>query len=147
MPLFIQYMTLLSAQICYIRLTLQNSSTVKTYLTHYSEGVQVLLVLLKFRNCSLRMLSQDLLFLLCLPLPYQSSHQSLFTSSQVLCKNNFFYFFRVFNMSLSETQTHCAFRLVFWTASTKFMLPLKWNEVTCSSLMCLLLFCSSLVYC
>lgn len=105
MILFIQYVTLLSTPTCYFRLTLQNSSTVKTDLMYSSGGVQILLVFLKFGCCSLRMLSQDLLFLLCLPLPHQSSHQSLFTTSHVLCKNNFFYFFRVFNMSLSESQT------------------------------------------
>lgn len=93
MPLFIQYVTLLSGPTCYIGLTLQNSSTVKTDLKYYSGGVQVQLVFLKFGCCSLRMLSQDLVFLLCLPLPHQSSHQS-----QVLCKTNFI------NMSLAERQ-------------------------------------------
>lgn len=93
MPLFIQYVTLLSAPTCYIGLTPQNSSTVKTDLKYYSGGVQVLLVFLKFGCCSLRMLSQDLVFLLCLPLPHQSSHQS-----QLLCKNN------LINMSLAERQ-------------------------------------------
>lgn len=86
-------MTLLSGPTCYIGLTLQNSSTVKTDLKYYSGGVQVQLVFLKFGCCSLRMLSQDLVFLLCLPLPHQSSHQS-----QMLCKNNFI------NMSLAERQ-------------------------------------------
>lgn len=40
LPLFIQYVTLLSAPTCYIRLTLQNISIIKADLTHYSGVVQ-----------------------------------------------------------------------------------------------------------
>lgn len=130
MPLFIQYVTLLSAPTCYIRITLQNNSTVKTDLTYCSGGVQILLVFLKFRH-SLRMVSQDLIFLLCLPLPYQSSHQSLYKLTKLMLgKTNFLCFFRVFNMSLSESQTSLYISSCLLNFLNQCLLPLKWNEIT-----------------
>jgi len=48
-----------------------SNTTVKVGLTYCCGGVQVLVLFLGFRCCSLRMLGQDLLFLVSTPLPHQ----------------------------------------------------------------------------
>lgn len=146
LPLFIEYVTLLSAPGCYIRLTLENSSTVKTDLTYYSGVIQVLLVFLKLGCCLLRILGQDLLFLLCLPLLHQSTINHSLQDHRCSVKIISSTFPGSLTHPYQTARLHCTFPLVFWTASVKSVLPLKWNEAKCSLLKCQLLFCSSLVY-
>lgn len=84
------------------------------------------------------MLSQDLLFLLCpISHPTNLSLQAHRCSAKLISST----FSGSLTCPYQRARLHCAFPLVSWTASIKFMLPLKWNEVTCSLLKCQLLSC------
>lgn len=88
MPLVNQYVTLLSVPTCYVKLPLHllqiSDTAVKVDLT--CGGVQVLALFLRSRLCSLRMLGQDLLFLVSLSPSHQPCPISLYKLTDALQK-------------------------------------------------------------
>lgn len=114
-------------------------------LTYCCGRVQVLVLFLRSRHCSLRMLSQDLLFLVSLSLPLQPYHISLSLQAHRCSAKLISSTFSGVLPCPHQSDFHVhslQHRLVFWNASIKFMLSLKWDQgkqhvlycsVSCSS--------------